>query len=235
MITDSGGDTWDMAKATEKKSAKKPFMVLSRRAAGAWLVAIFVICAWMFGVGIMVGRETMPVQFDLDRLKRTIESLKKTPGAPRAESAAQKPAQMKEKTALDFYEILPKNREDAEMPNLPKTPAPPPAAKPEPAARKPAEPAALAKPEKAEKPDTPTPAATSYTVQIAAARSEEEAQRYVERLRQKGYAAHLEATAIADKGTWYRVRMGEFPSKEGARGTLERLKKDGFDPMVVGK
>ncbi len=57
----------------------------------------------------------------------------------------------------------------------------------------------------------------------------------MERLRQKGYAAHLEATAIPDKGTWYRVRMGEFPSKEGARGTLERLKKDGFDAMVVGK
>jgi cell division protein FtsN len=232
-----------MAKASEKISGKKPFMVLSRRAASAWVVAIFLISGWMFGVGILVGRGTVPVQFDLDRLKRSIASLQKTTGGPRADSPAPKPAQMKEKTSLDFYEALPKNREDAEMPNLPKAPPPaPPPAKPEPAARKPAEtaappaPPAPVKPEKVEKPEPPAAApAGPYTVQIAAVRSEEEARQFVERLRQKGYAAHLEATAVADKGVWYRVRMGEFPTREGAAGTLQRLKKDGFESIVIPK
>ena len=240
MVTDWKEDTPGMAKASDKKSAKTPFMVLTRRATAGWLVAVFVISAWMFGVGVLVGRGTMPVQFDLDRIKRTLDSLKKSADPPRAGQAPQKPVQMKEKTALDFYEALPKNREDAEMPNLPKAPPEPAApAKPEPPARKPAEPPAPAKPEK---PDTPPPppAATAappsaYTVQIAAVRTEEEARRYIDRLRQKGYAAHLEPTAIPDKGTWYRVRMGEFPSKEGARGTLARLKKDGFESVVVPK
>jgi hypothetical protein len=29
--------------------------------------------------------------------------------------------------------------------------------------------------------------------------------------------------------------MGDFPSKEFARSTLERLQKDGFEPQVVPK
>jgi len=66
-------------------------------------------------------------------------------------------------------------------------------------------------------------------------KSEEEARQLSERLRQRGYAAYIEPIAIPDKGTWYRVRMGEFPSKEFARSTMERLQKDGFAPAVVPK
>ena len=66
-------------------------------------------------------------------------------------------------------------------------------------------------------------------------KSEEEARRTVDRLRQRGYAAHVETTAMPDKSTWYRVRMGEFPTKESARGTVDRLQKDGFGSMVVPK
>lgn len=66
-------------------------------------------------------------------------------------------------------------------------------------------------------------------------KSEEEARRLLEKLRQRGYAAYVEPIAIPDKGTWYRVRMGEFPSKEFARSTVDRLQKDGFKPDVVPK
>jgi cell division septation protein DedD len=70
---------------------------------------------------------------------------------------------------------------------------------------------------------------------VSAVKSEEEARRMVDRLRQRGYAAHVETTAMPDKSTWYRVRMGEFPTKESARGTVDRLQKDGFGSMVVPK
>ena len=73
------------------------------------------------------------------------------------------------------------------------------------------------------------------TVQVAAVKSEAEARQLSEKLRQRGYASYVEPVAVPEKGTWYRVRMGEFPSKEFARSTMERLQKDGFAPAIVPK
>jgi cell division septation protein DedD len=199
----------------------------------------------MFGMGVMVGRGTAPVRFDLDQLKRTLESLQKSAAQGR-KGGAPEPIEMKEKTTLDFYEVLPKNREDVEMPNLPREAAPA-AAKKEAPVQKPAEAPAPPKAETAAAPAPPTPAAAPppapstaapgkpYTVQVSAVRTEEEARALLDKLRQRGYAGYVEPIAIPEKGTWYRVRMGEFPSKEFAGSTLERLKKDGFAPVVVPK
>ncbi|MCU0605358.1 MAG: SPOR domain-containing protein [Desulfobacterales bacterium] len=231
-----------MAKSSSDNSRAKPGLVLSRKAVAGWVVAVFIISGWMFGMGVMVGRDTAPIRFDLDKLKKTLGALQKTERAPTRGAPAPDPAQMKDKTKLDFYEVLPKNREDADMPKLPK-PAPVPVAKPEPLAPKTQEPPAAGK---AEKPPaapavapSPAPAAAApgqvFTVQISAVKSEEEARRLAERLRQSGYAAHVEATVLPDKSTWHRVRMGEFPTRESARGTMDRLKKDGFASLVVPK
>ena len=232
-----------MARPSEKESGKNPLLALSRKAVAGWGVVVFIISAWVFGLGVMVGRGTAPVSFDMDQLKRTLESLQKS--AQQAPRSGPRPeaSEMKSKTDLGFYDSLPKNREDSEMPNLPKPP--PASAKPEPPAQKPAESAAPPKTEKpaaaVPAPAAPPPAPASaapgkpLTVQIAAVKSEEEARRLLEKLRQKGYGAYVEPIAIPDKGTWYRVRMGEFPSKEFARSTVDRLQKDGFAPNVVPK
>jgi hypothetical protein len=37
---------------------KKPFLVLNRRKLAGWAVAIFFLCAWMFVLGVLVGRDT---------------------------------------------------------------------------------------------------------------------------------------------------------------------------------
>ena len=241
-----------MANPAEKDPNKKPSKTTSRRARAGWVVAVFFIAAWMFGMGVMVGRETAPVRFDLDQLKKTLESLQRAPREPQKNAPPIESTEMKDKTKLDFYEVLPKNREDADV-NLPKpTPPGPASAKPEPPATKTQETTAQARAEKpptvpaappapkTEKPaPAPAPAAAAsgqaFTVQVSAVKSEEEARRMVDRLRQRGYAAHVETTAMPDKSTWYRVRMGEFPTKESARGTVDRLQKDGFGPMVVPK
>jgi cell division septation protein DedD len=217
-----------MAQSTPQLSGKG-----AGRAVFGWAVLVFLIAAGMFSLGLLVGRGTAPIEFDLDRLKKRIDGLAAAENGPRPGKAADKPAQMKNQTSLDFPEVLPKNRDDAEGWAPPAPPAA--AARPEPPAAKPAAP-----PPPAAKPDKPpAPAAAppggSFTVQVSAVRSEEEARRLLERLREKGYAGYLEAVATPDKGRLFRVRMGEFPSKEFARGTLERLQKDGFAPMVVPK
>ena len=239
-----------MANPAEKDPNKKPSKTTSRRATTGWVVAVFFIAAWMFGMGVMVGRETAPVRFDLDQLKKTLESLQRAPREPLKNAPPVESTEMKEKTKLDFYEVLPKNREDAEV-NLPKpTPHGTASTKVEPPAQartdKPSTLPAAPPAPKTEKPapvpaspPPPAPAAAApgqaFTVQVSAVKSEEEARRTVDRLRQRGYAAHVETTAMPDKSTWYRVRMGEFPTKESARGTVDRLQKDGFGSMVVPK
>jgi len=246
-----------MANPAEKDANKKPSKTTSRRAKAGWVVAVFFIAAWMFGMGVMVGRETTPVRFDLDQLKKTLESLQRASREPQKNAPPVESTEMKDKTKLDFYEVLPKNREDADV-NLPKPPPGPASAKAEPPAAKPQETPAQARTEKpaavpaaspapkTEKPapapappPPPAPAAAApgqaFTVQVSAVKSEEEARHMVDRLRQRGYAARVEATAMPDKSTWYRVRMGEFPTKESARGTVDRLQKDGFGSMVVPK
>jgi cell division septation protein DedD len=247
-----------MANPAEKDANKKPSKTTSRRAKAGWVVAVFFIAAWMFGMGVMVGRETAPVRFDLDQLKKTLESLQRASREPQKNAPPVEPTEMKDKTKLDFYEVLPKNREDADVNLLKPTPPGPASAKPEPPAAKTQETPAQARTDKpptvpasppapkTEKPalvpvppPPPAPAAVApgqaFTVQVSAVKSEEEARRMVDRLRQRGYAAHIEATAMPDKSTWYRVRMGEFPTKESARGTVERLQKDGFSSMVLPK
>jgi cell division septation protein DedD len=233
-----------MAKPSSENPRTKPGLVLSRKAVVGWVAVVFIISGWMFGMGVLVGRDTAPIRFDLDQLKKTLGALQKTERAPKRGAPSADPAQMKDKTKLDFYEVLPKNREDTDMPQLPKpASAPPAAAKPEPSVPKAQGPPAV---DKAEKPPAapaaaalPAPATAApgqvFTVQVTAVKSEEEARRLVERLRQSGYAAHVEPTSIPDKGIWYRVRMGEFPTRESARGTVERLKKDGFGSVVVTK
>jgi cell division septation protein DedD len=234
-----------MAKPSDKDSPKKAFISLSRKAVAGWVIVVFIISGWMFGVGVMVGRGTAPIGFDLDQLKRSIDSLKKA-GQQEPKGGPKGPtSEMKNKTDLGFYESLPKRRDDADMPNIAELP--PAAAKPEPAPPKPVEPPAAAKPEKPAAPPAPPVAAAPappaappapgkpLTVQIAAVKSEGEARQLAERLRQKGFAPYVEPISIPDKGVWYRVRMGEFPSKEFARSTMERLQKDGFAPAVVPK
>lgn len=230
-----------MAKPSDKDPGKKPLVALSRNAIAGWAVAVFVISAWMFGMGVMVGRGTAPVSFDIDQLKRTLESLQKSAQQAPKNGPRPEASEMKSKTDLGFYDSLPKNSEDAEMPNLPKpSPAP---ARPEAPAQTPTappkveKPAAASTPAPAAPPPAPASAAAGrpLTVQIAAVRSEEEARRLLEKLRQRGYAAYVEPIGIPDKGTWYRVRMGEFPSKEFARSTVDRLQKDGFKPDIVPK
>ena len=49
-----------MANPAEKDPNKKPSKTTNRRAKAGWVVAVFFIAAWMFGMGIMVGRKRRP-------------------------------------------------------------------------------------------------------------------------------------------------------------------------------
>jgi septal ring-binding cell division protein DamX len=66
----------------------------------------------------------------------------------------------------------------------------------------------------------------AFTLQLSAFQAREEAERFVARLRDRGYAPYIVAAEVANKGTWYRVRMGSFPSREAATRYLADFKRE---------
>lgn len=94
------------------------------------------------------------------------------------------------------------------------TPAPTPAAAPKPAPQ----PAAA-------KPPAVKPGGGAFTVQVAAFRDRESAERLSLQLESRGYDAYVQRSEVAGKGTWYRVRVGAFDDKEAARALAAKIER----------
>jgi cell division septation protein DedD len=73
-----------------------------------------------------------------------------------------------------------------------------------------------------------------YSIQVGSFPTLEDATKASNVWKAKGYHAFLSAGQIPNKGTWYRVRLGTFPSRESAEKFLERLKeKEKTSGLVV--
>ncbi|RMF19548.1 MAG: SPOR domain-containing protein [Candidatus Dadabacteria bacterium] len=169
-----------------------------------------------FALGVLVGRQqaappvvaepaptAKPSQEPDDRPESpTIEMIRPdgTPADPRALAEAEAPE--------------PEPAAPAAQPPAPKEPvAAAPAPKPAPAAPARKSPEAR---------DT-AQASGIYTVQIAAFRDRESAQRLSLQLEAKGYDAYVQRSNVDGKGIWYRVRVGAFDSKDDAQKLARRI------------
>ena len=243
-----------MKKNKKVSLSKKPFLVLSRRAIAGWLGVIFILCAWMFVIGILVGRGTAPVKFKIDGLQTKLEVPDQEPnpkqkGQPQGESEIEE-----DKTNFGFYEALPEDRQDAHIDEkkpgavVSKKVEPSPAEKPPPTSGEKA--ASESKSQKQADPKTgfkkkrpakqPVVAKSSaqpngkiYTIQVAAVKVVKDADRLVAQLKKKGYPAYRTISKVKDKGIWFRVRVGKYKSRAEASPTLEKLKKSGLKPIIV--
>lgn len=73
-----------------------------------------------------------------------------------------------------------------------------------------------------------------FTVQIAAYPTSFEAETMKNKLANKGLSPYIVKVEIPGKGTWFRVRVGKFSSKEGALSMAAAIKeKEGLSPFVA--
>ena len=233
---------------------KKPFLVLNRRKITGWIIAILFLCAWMFALGVLVGRDTAPLKFDVQQLLHSrddsnTEAQLEEPSQPTKDSVA-----VKDKTKLRFYEHLPEDQKDTSVPDI----KPQQTAKPEKKDQSQSKDLELkqkSQPQKAETQKATSSKTTAkqkdqrkaaaavtkkstgavYTIQAASVKKVKNADRMVAELKQKGYPAYRSIGKVAQKGIWFRVRIGEYNSKAEARQTLNKLKKLGLKPILVKK
>jgi len=221
-----------MRKKNKRKEPefKKPFIVLSRRKIAGWLFLIFFLCAWMFVLGVLVGRGTAPVKFDIAALEKKIEASKKDDLGKQKEMPVQKEAvTVKDKTELDFYEALEENKVDTKVPAL---------QKPKAVERKIEKPVKSSQKKKSKKEKVAVVEKTHaagpiYTIQAASVKDPKDADQLVQKLKKSGYPAYRAIGKIPGKGIWFRVRIGKYKSKSEALGIMKKLKKDGFKPILV--
>jgi len=218
-----------------------------------WVV--FLISAWMFFLGVLVGRGMFPLSFDINALEKKIAELKET-SLKAEEMMVQKasPVSPDVKSELEFYEALKMNKQSEAM-NLaaPKSGSPGQAEstiKPENRVKPetPLKTKAVPKPEKmsestksetkvappvfetrtsGEKPDK------HYSIQVASLKDPQEADKLVEMFRKRGYPAYRASAEVRNTGVWHRVRIGPFPKQSEALRILGPISRESKGALII--
>ena len=212
---------------------------LDSRQVVSLLVAGIVVLGAVFVLGVLVGKKLAAGQRP-DRTQDLLSALdQKSAALERARTAPALTFQ-EELTADAGRASAPAAKAQDKKPEAPKVPevkaeAPKTVAdkKPE-APAKPADAGAIAAkstptaiPPAAAKASTDTTVPTGpFTLQLGASQNRDDAERMVSRLREKGYAPYIVTADVPGKGTFYRVRMGSFATKEAAGRYLEDFRRE---------
>lgn len=77
-----------------------------------------------------------------------------------------------------------------------------------------------------------------YTIQVAAFKERNRADKAVAQAQQKGYSAYADERTRSDGSTWYQICIGKFDTNASAKELLTKIKldyKDGFIRTLSGK
>ena len=212
-----------MANKIEKKPAvsrsRKADIVLTRKRFLLWVGGIIAIAAWMFFLGVMVGRGTAPVGFDVEKLRKELISLKEELLQKEKSDAEKEAEKISKKLDLDFYETLTEKKEQARLKNT----------VPDPVQIKETQTESIAKEE-----TVVTDKGSTITLQVASLKDPKKAEKLIHRLQKKGYDAYSLTVQIPGRGMWHRVCVGHFNSSTETQNILNRLRQEEkFDPIVL--
>lgn len=172
------------------------------------VVGISFLLLFSFISGLLVGRniESYP-----EKIARGIPSTIKEKITGTEETAVVM-AEPKKDVPLTFYKTLSKEREEAAGAMTADAPSPVRTAPAAPAVRTGAPAAAVT-------PSTPG----AYTIQVAAFRDRASAERLQSRLKEINSIAHIHASDSPDQGTWFRLRIEGFDTREAAQGEAKKI------------
>jgi cell division septation protein DedD len=217
---------------TSVRSKKKFFLQLTGKGLILWLCLIFLVSGWMFVLGVLVGRGTAPVNFDIQSIQNELIMLKESMLKQERSSNESDLEKRHAKNTFEFYEAL-KGKQKEETIKIPQGKEKPEYSikKAPPLKKKVTPPAEVLKKDKI---ITPIEGG-NLAVQVASTKDPKSAEAMVKRLQIKGYPAFSIKADIPEKGTWYRVRVGYFDGKTEADAMRRQLTGDGYEGIVVRK
>jgi len=225
---------------------------------GGWIVSVFIISAWMFILGVFVGRGTAPVKFDIKTIQNKLAALKKTSiDNQNQDKSDNQYTTINNKTDFDFPERL--KEKDGGLQNdypaqknakkdlperfkiikqkeslLKKKLKPEP--EPEPKIKTKIKPKIETKIKpKIETKKKETAPRGKLTIQVASLKDYTAAKKMVANLKLKNFSAYRVVADIPGKGRYYRVRVGYFQNKKDAKSTLQRLKKEKINSFLISR
>ena len=222
-------------KASPKKKKSHPSP--PRKGLAVWIGLTLFACGWMFVLGILVGRETVPVKFNMEKLQNELAALKEAVVKKELDQYKIDSNADIDKTKMGFYETLKQNGSDdgleADIPKIKSKPLP--EEKTESGTKKTSPPKKLATPKKKKTVNLKKSAEgnENFTIQIASLKDSAAADKMVAKLKKRGYPAYRSIGKIPDKGIWYRVRVGYFKNRAEARGTVKQLKNEKIEAIIV--
>lgn len=209
-----------------------------------WLTLLFFVSAWMFLLGILVGRGTVPLPHDPNTLQKKLAELKDADIKAKTSRVKINTDAEKTQKELGFYEALKESKNETEVKKK----------KPKPAEKKAKRSAKKTKAPPKKKPKIQTQTSTTakkseaasptrspstgeknLAIQVGSFRNTNDAEKLVRLLNEKGYPAFKTMGAVPEKGIWYRVRIGYYASRDEAWKTMKRLKKAGYAGFLVTK
>ncbi len=204
------------------KKGKRYHLELSRTSMFFWSLGMFFLLAWIFVLGILVGRGVFPESVEtLTELKSQIVKLQNMLSGKEPSALEQLKGPDKEPKFAFYDELEAKGKALPKKDNLRVSISPGPK-----------------KPVKGTNNEiTASKTAGAYALQLASLESETKATRMIERLTNQGYPAYSYKIHIKGK-TYYRVRCGTFKTRQEAlyyKNLLAREERINGLVIKVGK
>lgn len=241
--------------ATKKKLPRKQ----TRKGLILWIGLTLFVCAWMFVLGILVGREMVPVKFDIEKLQNELATLKEAVIKKELDQYQIESNTDESKTKMGFYETLKKTGDEGRLKNditscqkgsepkktaslqKKKLPTPKTVAAPKvkslnskrASQNNPSAVASLPASKSRRGDQEHDRSGNTFTIQVASLKDSKIADKMVGRLKKGGYSAYRSIGKVPGKGIWYRVRVGSFNSRSEAGPTLKQLKKEKIEAIII--
>ncbi|MBA3016804.1 MAG: SPOR domain-containing protein [Proteobacteria bacterium] len=225
-----------------KKDKKKFSFQFLPKGPLIWIFLIIFVSVWMFALGVLVGRDTAPVKFDIEKLQKELVALKEAVIRKEQKLFKVDSDAVRDKTDFGFYEALKETKKyknnRADISDKQET--------------KPLSQNNTVEVKEKVIPDDAkvneveqenqtailtqeTETDKKYAIQVASLKDSKDADEIVASLKKKGYPAYMISGNIPEKGIWYRVRIGYFKDKAEADDTLNKLKEEKYRPILVNR
>jgi len=208
---------------TNKKDKKKPSFQFVPKEPSVWIFLIVFVSAWMFVLGVLVGRDTVPVKFDIEKLQKELVALKEAVIKKEQKRFKIDSDRVRNKTDFGFYEALKETKKNKNNgAGISKKQETKHLSENETVKVKKRVISGKSKIINKDKQKNLTETDKKLTIQVASLKDSKDADEMVARLKKKGYPAYRISSNIPEKGIWHRVRIGYFKDKAEAGSTLNK-------------